>query len=90
MKLLAHVCCAHCAAQLVAGARAEFPGAEIALFWSNPNIHPLIEYRRRLKAVKMLAERLKMPLVLDQQPFRLVQTQSRHSLSTLHIKLNYQ
>ena len=65
MKLLARVCCAHCAAQLVAGARAEFPGAEIALFWSNPNIHPLIEYRRRLKAVKMLAERLKMPLVLD-------------------------
>jgi len=65
VKLLAHVCCAHCAAQLVAGVREEFPEAEPTLFWSNPNIHPLIEYRRRLKAVKMLAERLKMPLAAE-------------------------
>lgn len=32
------------------------------MFWYNPNIHPLIEYRRRLKAVKMLCERAGLAL----------------------------
>jgi predicted adenine nucleotide alpha hydrolase (AANH) superfamily ATPase len=34
-----------------------------ALF-HNPNIHPLLEFRRRLKAVQVLADRERLPLVV--------------------------
>jgi hypothetical protein len=34
-------------------------------FFDNPNVHPLLEYRRRLKAVQVLAERERFPLVAD-------------------------
>ncbi len=64
--ILVHACCAHCLGQLLAGLRAEPVAYEPVLFWGNPNIHPLIEWRRRLKAVKMLAERARLPLVADE------------------------
>lgn len=65
-RILIHACCAHCLGQLLAGLRAEPIAHAPVLFWYNPNIHPLIEYRRRLKAVKMLAERAQLPLVADE------------------------
>ncbi len=34
-------------------------------FFYNPNIHPLLEYRRRLEGVRELAGRVAMPLVED-------------------------
>jgi len=33
-------------------------GHEVAAYFDNPNIHPLLEFRRRLKAVKVLSDRL--------------------------------
>lgn len=62
-KILLHVCCAPCAVRALEGLAAE-PGlaAGLALYWYNPNIHPLLEYRRRLKAVQVLTERLPHPL----------------------------
>ena len=33
-------------------------GHQVTSFFHNPNIHPLLEFRRRLKAVQVLAERL--------------------------------
>lgn len=64
-KILIHTCCAHCLGKLLAGLRSEPIAYEPVVFWNNPNIHPLIEYRRRLKAVKMLVERAKLPLIAD-------------------------
>jgi epoxyqueuosine reductase len=65
-KILVHVCCAHCADKLLAGLAAESVSYEPTLYWGNPNVHPLIEWRRRLKAVKMLAERAELELVADE------------------------
>ena len=65
-RLLVHACCAHCLGKLLAGLEAESGNSDCLVFWGNPNIHPLIEWRRRLKAVKMLAERARLPLVADE------------------------
>ena len=64
-RLLIHACCAHCLAKTLAGVRAEY-GDKVhpTVFWYNPNIHPLIEYRRRLKAVRMYLERDPVTLML--------------------------
>ena len=57
-KLLCHVCCAQC----YLGALQELAreAKQVEGFFYNPNIHPLLEFRRRLKAVKVLAEQMKM------------------------------
>ena len=65
-KILIHACCAHCLGKLLAGLKTEPVAYDPVLFWGNPNIHPLIEWRRRLKAVKMLAERAQLPLIADE------------------------
>jgi len=65
-KILIHACCAHCLGKLLAGLAAESAAWEPVVFWGNPNVHPLIEWRRRLKAVKMLAERAHLPLIADE------------------------
>ena len=59
-RILIHACCAHCLGKTLAGLKTEPVAYEPTIFWGNPNIHPLIEWRRRLKAVKMLAERAKL------------------------------
>jgi len=67
-KILVHVCCAHCLAEVLSGleeVRAKTLSPVVR--WFNPNIHPLIEWRRRLKAVKMLCERAKLPLLADER-----------------------
>ena len=62
MKLLVHACCAWCLGKCLQGLAKEGEDVQTTVFWYNPNIHPLIEYRRRLKALKMLCERAGMPL----------------------------
>ncbi len=67
MRLLLHTCCAWCLGKALAGLRAEFgAGLRPQVFFFNPNIHPLIEFRRRLKAVKMYAERDELELIADE------------------------
>lgn len=66
-KILLHTCCAHCLAKLLAGIHEITTGpCSPLVHWYNPNIHPLIEYRRRLKATKILCERARLPLVADE------------------------
>ena len=65
-RILIHACCAHCLGKTLAGLKAEPVAYGPTIFWGNPNIHPLIEWRRRLKAVKMLAERAHLPLIADE------------------------
>ncbi len=65
MKVLIHICCAHCFARTLSGLRTEFgPSLDARGLWYNPNIHPLLEYRRRLKALKVYLERDHVPVDL--------------------------
>ncbi len=54
MKIVLHVCCAPC----LVGTLPTFAElGEVFPFFYNPNIHPLLEFRKRLKALDVLAER---------------------------------
>jgi len=67
VKLLAHVCCASC--WLACAPRwdqAVGPGGSWQGFFANPNIHPLIEFRRRLKAVRTVADDSGWPIVVEE------------------------
>lgn len=44
MRLLLHACCGPCAIEPLEALRSQH---EVTLLYSNPNIHPLAEYRRR-------------------------------------------
>jgi predicted adenine nucleotide alpha hydrolase (AANH) superfamily ATPase len=59
-KVLLHVCCAPCAIGAFEALQAE--GFEVKGYFHNPNIHPLIEFRRRLKAVKVFRDRLRLDI----------------------------
>jgi hypothetical protein len=63
MKLYLHTCCAVCLAGIVPELRRA--RIEFTAFFHNPNVHPLIEWRKRLKATRVLAEREKFPLDVD-------------------------
>ncbi len=67
MRRLLHVCCANCLSDVVDAFAAD--GAELTLLFANPNIHPLVEFRRRRKSVRLLAERL--GLALEEEPYGL-------------------
>ena len=56
-SLLLHICCAPCAVGAIKHFQKTF--SRIVPLFYNPNIHPYTEFRKRLKAVKVLAERLK-------------------------------
>ncbi|MDR1108316.1 MAG: epoxyqueuosine reductase QueH [Spirochaetaceae bacterium] len=49
MKMLLHSCCGPCSVGCVESLRSE--GVEPVLFWYNPNIHPVTEYRSRQEAL---------------------------------------
>lgn len=58
MHLLIHICCADCFARTLAGLRVEFGGdLKVYGIFHNPNIHPLLEFRRRMKSVQVYCER---------------------------------
>ena len=63
-KILLHVCCASCAIGAFEALREE--SFDPVGYFCNPNIHPLIEFRRRLKAVKVLRDRLKLDIECDE------------------------
>ncbi len=64
--LLVHICCADCFARTLAGLRLEFgDGFAVRGFFYNPNIHPLLEFRRRMKSVHVYLERDPVPVVFD-------------------------
>ncbi|MCD6231950.1 epoxyqueuosine reductase QueH [Candidatus Aerophobetes bacterium] len=65
MKILMHLCCAPCAVYPFSKLREEFE--EVMGFWYNPNIHPLVEYRKRLEAVKIWAEKEKIRVIYENE-----------------------
>ena len=63
MRLLVHTCCAPC---LVAPARQwAAEGYELLVYWYNPNVQPFREYKRRLGALRELAQRGKLRLEVE-------------------------
>jgi predicted adenine nucleotide alpha hydrolase (AANH) superfamily ATPase len=65
MRLLLHTCCAPCSIGCIAALGEE--GIRPDLYWYNPNIHPLMEYRSRRESLTALAlaEGLKLTLTDD-------------------------
>ncbi len=61
MKLLLHICCAPCIAAPLGELKRQ--GADVTGFFFNPNIHPLIEFRKRLRAVEVFQEQEKLPVI---------------------------
>lgn len=60
--LLVHACCAPCLGALLEPLSER--GAMFTAFFYNPNVHPLIEFRRRLKAIQVLAAQEQFALVV--------------------------
>jgi epoxyqueuosine reductase len=63
MKVALHICCAVCAAGAVE--RLQREGHQVLGFFSNSNIHPEEEYRRRLENARIVAGELNFPLTED-------------------------
>lgn len=63
-SVLLHTCCAPCASACVERLRAE--RHEPTLFFSNSNIGTPAELSKRLEAVRLLAEALRAPLLVDE------------------------
>jgi predicted adenine nucleotide alpha hydrolase (AANH) superfamily ATPase len=64
-KLLLHICCAPCAAYSVPALREE--GMEVTGYYSNPNIHPEGEYRRREEALRAWQPSLDAEIIYDEE-----------------------
>jgi predicted adenine nucleotide alpha hydrolase (AANH) superfamily ATPase len=62
--LLVHACCAQCLAAILDPLR-RFD--RWAAYFYNPNIHPLLEFRRRAKSLHVLAEREQLALMVDER-----------------------
>lgn len=61
--LLLHTCCAWCLLDVLETFRRDYPRLAVAFY--NPNIHPRMEFERRLKSVRLLCERLGLELHAD-------------------------
>ena len=58
--LLLHVCCGPCSTAVVARL---LPRFDVTLFFTNSNLYPEEEYRRRLEAAREVATNLAVPLI---------------------------
>jgi predicted adenine nucleotide alpha hydrolase (AANH) superfamily ATPase len=63
MNVLLHTCCAPCASHCVL--TLQELGHDVTLFFANANIAPRDEFLKRLEAVHLLSDRLKVPVLLD-------------------------
>ncbi len=61
MNVLLHICCAPCALYPIKALREE--GHEVVGFWFNPNVHPYLEYRKRLWEVRRISRELDFELI---------------------------
>ncbi len=64
MKILMHICCAPCTIYPLRVLREM--GHEVRGFFYNPNIHPYLEYRKRLDTLKNYAERAALEILADE------------------------
>jgi predicted adenine nucleotide alpha hydrolase (AANH) superfamily ATPase len=61
MNLLFHICCGPCATAPVQGLLQA--GHQVTGFFYNPNIHPYVEFNKRLEAVRQYAGQAALPVI---------------------------
>lgn len=61
-KILFHICCASCFIAPYFNLK-ENTDFDIWGFWFNPNIHPYLEYQKRMGSMKEFAEQEKIPMI---------------------------
>ena len=65
MRVLIHICCAPCLGGPLEALRSQ--GHEAAGLFYNPNIHPLLEFRRRVKALRVFLESDPLAVEIDEE-----------------------
>ncbi len=65
MKTLLHICCANCAIYPVQILRDQ--GHDVTGYSYNPNIHPYLEFKRRLDTLKDYAERTDLSVIYREE-----------------------
>jgi hypothetical protein len=61
MKILLHMCCGPCASAIVESLQAD--GHDVYGYFFNPNIHPLVEFRKRMDSAYKLANIKEMKMI---------------------------
>ena len=64
MKVLLHCCCAPCSLSCIEPLKSE--GADLTLFWFNPNIHPFKEYESRRDCLLQYAKVEDLPVLVKE------------------------
>jgi predicted adenine nucleotide alpha hydrolase (AANH) superfamily ATPase len=64
LKILLHICCAPCTIYPLQILRGE--GNEVTGLFHNPNIHPYLEYQKRLDAVSTYAAQAGLPVIREE------------------------
>lgn len=62
-RVFMHCCCGPCAT--MPSKMLQDIGAEVMLYYYNPNIHPYQEFLHRLESFRLLAEERQMPYLVD-------------------------
>ena len=65
MRVLLHICCANCAIYPVAMLREQ--NHAVSGFFFNHNIHPYLEFQRRLETVREYAEKSELPVLYREE-----------------------
>ncbi len=65
MKLLLHICCAPCTIYPLGVLKDS--GHEVCGFFYNPNIHPYLEYKKRLDTIKSYAVQERLPFLFSEE-----------------------
>jgi epoxyqueuosine reductase len=60
MNILLHICCAPCAVYPLSRLRED--GFSVQGYWYNPNIHPYLEYRKRMDTLQEFSARADLPV----------------------------
>jgi len=64
VRILLHICCAPCTIHPLRVLRGE--GNEISGLYYNPNIHPYLEYRKRLETLETYAAQAGLPVIREE------------------------
>ncbi|MGQ3685637.1 MAG: epoxyqueuosine reductase QueH [Candidatus Loosdrechtia sp.] len=64
MNLLLHICCACCLCAPLNELRKE--GFQVTGLFYNPNIHPFLEFRKRIKALRVFQESDSIPVIYNE------------------------
>lgn len=65
MKILLHSCCGPCTIYPLSSLRQE--GLRITGFFYNPNIHPFLEFKRRMTTLQQFSSAASLPLIMEDE-----------------------